>query len=330
MKEENIRPKALLDQFLELSKKDADRLFSGTAKNAIPCVACGSENRVIEFEKNGFSYAKCLDCGSLYHSPRGSADQFASFYRHSESWRYWSEVYFPAVAEVRRESIFRPRVKLLSELCLNKGIRVDSLIEVGAGYGIFLEEWKRINASKKMIAIEPSPALAQKCRSKGFEVAEDIAENVRGYDGVADLVVCFEVLEHVYEPLAFLKVLARFAKPGGYVLVSTLGIDGFDLQVLGRESQSIFPPHHINFPSVSGFEKLFHRAGFSEVAVTTPGRLDVDIVRNAAHLNPAVLDGQVFLRRLIENDRLGMAFQQFLVDNLLSSHTWVLGRKAAV
>jgi hypothetical protein len=53
------------------------------------------------------------------------------------------------------------------------------------------------------LVVEPSTSLANECRSKGFLVIEDIVKNVTGYDNSADLVTCFEVLEHVYKSLGF-------------------------------------------------------------------------------------------------------------------------------
>jgi len=73
-------------------------------------------------------------------------------------------------------------------------------------------------------------SLANECRSKGFTVIEDIVENVTGYDNSADLVTCFEVLEHVDKSLGFVLVHSEPACPSGHVFFSTLGIDGFDLQ----------------------------------------------------------------------------------------------------
>ncbi len=327
MKEQDIRPDHLLQRYLELSARDADSCFGSASRTDIPCVACGSAGAQHEFDKNGFAYARCNTCGTLFQCPRPPIAAFEHFYRNSESSRYWAEVFFPAVAEVRREKIFRPRVQRLTALCAEKGIAVERLIDVGAGYGIFLDEWRSRFPRSQLLAVEPSEALANECRAKGFDVIEDIVENVQGYGEYADLVVCFEVLEHVYDPLHFVRVLSRLARPGGYVFVSTLGVDGFDIQVLWKRSNSIFPPHHINFLSVAGFEQLFARAGLEGVDVTTPGQLDVDIVCNALGREPALLDGQRFLRHMLSNDARAAAFQQFLAANQLSSHTWVIGRK---
>lgn len=326
MKERDIRPEALLNRYLELSAQDAERCFGDEIRVEVECVACGSGRCTRQFEKNGFAYAQCAECATLFQSPRPPIAAFEEFYRQSESSTYWAEVFFPAVAEVRREKIFRPRVERLARLCADHGIAVDRLIDVGAGYGIFLEEWRALFPAAHLVAVEPSESLANECRSKGFAVVEAIVENVAGHDQSADLVTCFEVLEHVYDPLAFVRVLARLARPGGYVFLSTLGADGFDLQVLWEKSTQIFPPHHLNFLSVNGFERLFERAGLTEVSVTTPGQLDVDIIRNAAAKDPQLLDGQRFLKKLLADERVAAAFQQFLVDQRMSSHVWVIGR----
>lgn len=330
MKESDIRPEALLNRYLALSAEDAQRCFAGGDRVPHACVACAGADLQAEFDKNGFAYATCRRCGTLFQTPRPPLQAFEAFYRDSVSSRYWAEQFFPTVAEARRERIFRPRVERLVQMCEAHGITVGQLVDVGAGYGILLDEWRRLRPRTGMLAIEPSSTLAAECRAKGLEVIEDIAENVTGYQGHADLVVCFEVLEHVYDPLLFIRTLADLAKPGGYVFVSTLCVDGFDIQTLWERSNSIFPPHHINFLSVDGFGRLFERAGLEVVSITTPGVLDVDIVRNAWRKDPNHFAGNRFLGQLMADDTRAAAFQDFLSANRLSSHAWVFAKKLKV
>ena len=327
MKEREIRPQALLDRYLELSLRDAESCFGNVARTPISCVASGEAESSHQIDKFGFSYALCENCGTLFQNPRPDIAAFEAFYRQSESSRYWAEEFFPAVAEVRREKIFRPRVDRLAGMCEEKDLVVTRLVDVGAGYGIFLDEWRRRYPEVSALAVEPSASLSDVCRSAGFDVVEDLVENLTEYDGSADLVTCFEVLEHAYAPLDFVQALTRLVRPDGYVFLSSLGIDGFDLQVLWDQSSQIFPPHHINFMSVKGFECLFQRAGLIDITVQTPGQLDVDIVRNAAEKDPSLLTNQRFIRNLVANTDSATAFQRFLVEQRLSSHVWVMGRR---
>jgi SAM-dependent methyltransferase len=327
MREQEIRPEALLDRYRELSALDAEICFADVSREPVPCAGCGGVEASFEFEKLGFAYQRCNTCGTLFQSPRPSLAAFEDFYRQSASARYWADVFFPAVAEIRREKIFRPRADRLAVLCASRGLGVERLMDVGAGFGIFLDEWRRRSPATTLIAVEPSESLAQECRAKGFEVIEDIVENVKGYEETADLVTCFEVLEHVHDTESFVRVLTSLARPGGHVFISTLGIDGFDLQMLWQRSGQISPPHHINFLSVKGFESLFRRAGLVDIEVSTPGQLDVDIVRNAVRRQPDLLEGQRFLSTVLRDDAAAAAFQTFLCEQRMSSHVWVIGRK---
>ena len=63
------------------------------------------------------------------------------------------------------------------------------------------------------------------------------------------------------------------------------------------------------------------------VEVTTPGCLDVDIVRNACKSDPELLQGQRFLNNLLEDDSGATALQNFLVEQRKSSHAWVIGQR---
>ena len=327
MKETDIRPEALMQRYLELTKSDAISCFGSDLREPIPCVACESSDVSSAFEKHGFSYGLCQDCGTLYQTPRPTLSSFEFFYRESVSSKYFAETFAPAVEEARRERVFQPRVERLANMCANLGLDVQRLIDVGAGYGNFLNECRKRFPDTNMVAVEPSVALAIECRSKGFEVVESFVEQVgTDYEGFADLVVSFEVLEHVHEPVAFMKSLKRLARPGGMVLVTTLCIDGFDLQTCWDEADQISPPHHINFFSVLGFKKLFKRVGLFDINVSTPGKLDVDIVRNAFHKNPNILQGQNFLKHIIRDEQAASAFQIFLTENCLSSHAWVIGK----
>jgi len=327
MKEYEIRPRALLNRYLELVAEDAKNCFNKETRLHLTCVACDCNEATHQFDKSGFAYVVCSECGTLYQNPRPPLTAFDSFYCQSKSSQYWTEVFYPAVAEIRREKIFRPRVNEMIKLIEEKKIKIERLIDVGAGYGILLDEWRQRFPHTKSIAIEPSPIFAKECRAKGFEVVEEMAENVKGYDNFADLVICFEILEHVYDPFTFLQALKQFVRPGGYLFISTLSIDGFDLQTLWEKSNQIFPPHHINLLSIAGFEKLFQRAGLTETTISTPGELDVDIVRNAQKFDPKILNGQRFLHKLLNDDNSARKFQQFLVEQRMSSHVWIIGRK---
>ena len=328
MKEQDIRPAEIFEKYLELSRADAVTRFGDrSAWAAVPCPGCGHGEATESFVKDGFTYVECAACGSLFTSPRPSSKALEAFYGDSPSATYWAEVFFPASVAARREHIFAPRAERILQLMDQRQHPLGTVIDVGAGYGLFLEEVRKRRPTIRLLAVEPGTRLATICRQAGFETMQEPVERAGAWAGCGDVVTCFEVFEHVYSTISFASSLAALVAPGGYLVLTTLGIDGFDLQVLWEKSKSISPPHHLNFLSCGGFTRLFERAGFSDVEVLTPGRLDVDIVLNASRLDPTVV-GSRFLRRLLDSEQHTRdAFQQFLVDHRLSSHTWVLARR---
>lgn len=327
LKEDDIRPQDLLNKYLELSRSDAELMFNGVSRRDIACVACGSKSLSLEFEKNSFVFKRCDKCGTLFQTPRPDLEAFERFYKDSISSEFWAKEFFPTVAEVRRTAIFEPRARSLAELLKEKGFSAKTIVDVGAGHGVFLDSLMKAFSGAQGIAVEPSADMAASCKSKGYEVFQALAEEVDTLSDCADLTCALEVMEHVHDPLAFLSCLAKFTRPGGAVFFTTLGCDGFDIQVLGKNSNAVSPPHHLNFLSVDGFVDLCQRAGLEDVQVLTPGKLDVDIVRNKFQENPELKAENPFISKIIDEPKIASAFQEFLASNQMSSHTWVLARK---
>ncbi len=326
IKEEEIRPEDLFSEFMRLSMEDAQNFFAAEELTEIPCPACSCEIDAGGFEKFGFRYVHCKDCGTIYASPRPTPEALLRYYAEADSQSFWSEVILKKTGEKRVQSITLPALARAENIMKDiVGKEPASVLDVGAANGAFLAEWKNRHPKAELIAVEPGEEPAQKCRDQGMRVYEAFIEDVAGKDGAqGDLVTCFEVLEHVQNPLRFARALFDATNPGGVSVVSCLGADGFDIQVLWQDSRSIMPPYHLNFLSRDGMEKVFRQAGFEKVQILTPGRLDVEIVRRSIErgLDPALSRFEKLL--LSRGEETLAAFQMFLADNGLSSHVWII------
>jgi len=330
MRESDIRPKPLLDEFFVRLKRDAARLAVKRAEFVeVACGFCAATRRDVEFEKEGFAYCRCLDCGSLFASPRPTIELLREFMDSSEAVAFWSTHFYRETAAARREKMFRPRAQVCRDVAARHlGDRPLRFADVGAGYGLFLAELRDIAPPWTLTAIEPDGRLAAICRDQGFDTVERWVEAIHDGEFQLDFVSAFEVLEHVFDPCAFLDACRRLLKPGGLALVTTLTISGFDLLVLGSASRSITPPQHLNFPSVDGIQRLAVRAGFEVVDVATPGELDVDIVRNTLEAHPET-NVPAFARTLtMADEATRQSFQTFLVEQRLSSHVRCVFRRS--
>ena len=113
----------------------------------------------------------------------------------------------------------------------------------------------------------------------------------------------------------------------GIFYFTTLNGMGFDIQMLGKYSNSIYPPYHINFFNPKSIELLLKKIGFKILFIDTPGKLDLSIVEN----NSSFLKGakKIFFEQIIKNTskKYKEKFQEYLQANKLSSHMRIVVKK---
>jgi len=325
MKEEEIRPQAIFDEYLRLAAEDTQTYFSEVEREHIDCPACCNKGTVA-FEKSGFIYDECQSCRTLYVSPRPMPESFSRYYQESPSSAYWATTFYKETEKARREKLWRPKAleikRILSSLC---SMPDPLVIDIGGGYGIFAEEMRNL-LTQPPVVIEPGPRLAEVCRTKGFQVIEKFLEDVSVSDipEVPKVFVSFELFEHLHDPARFMDCLRSLMSSGDCFIFTTLSGAGVDIQALWQDSKSVMPPHHLNFLNPHSTRLLLQRTGFESLHISRPGKLDIDILDN--------------IRSLIK-DRFWKTFsemasateketwQEWIADQGWSSHMWVVCRK---
>lgn len=324
-----IRPDHLKKGQMEAFLEDIAQLLTHKGEFVtVPCPACGSKNFHPAFDKYGLRFVECDVCETVFINPRPTPEILENYYANSKNYWYWNNFIFPASEDVRCEKIFRPRVEKILEICRKYGIGTGTLLEVGAGFGTFCEELKKTGTFRKIIAVEPTPGLAETCRKKDLNVIELPVEKIRMGENSVDVIVSFEVIEHLFNPGGFIRSCGSILSPGGLLVLSCPNVKGFDMMVLRGLSES-FDAEHLNYFTPESLSGLLTACGFVVLETSTPGKLDADMVRKKIVSGEFDISGQPFLKRLLLTDweRTGPAFQIFLADNGLSSHLWIVGRK---
>jgi len=330
LSEHELCPDALLSGQEEAFARDIQRLHARCDEFvAVACPACASSQTMPAFRKFGFMFVRCCHCGTIYMSPRPSERVMADYYANSENYAYWTKHIFPASEATRREKIHRPWLARVLDLARQYGSGTSRLIEVGPGFGTFCSLAIESQAFDEVLAIEPTPELAQACRDRGVPVIQSRIEDVATSLVPADVVVAFEVIEHLFAPSSFIAHATRLVKSGGLLILSCPNGDGFDIAELGAESIAV-DAEHVNLFTPSALAQLVKSAGFDTLEVLTPGRLDAELVRDAVLAGRHTLTSP-FLRRVLidEWERLGASFQRFLAEQGLSSHMWLVCRRVA-
>ncbi len=296
---DDLCPKDLIEGWEAAFMRDVKRLNAATDRLVdVDCPACDGDEREPAFEKYGFRYVRCAECRTLFMTPRPSESLMADYYANSENYAFWSEHIFPATDAARREKIHRGRLDRVLDLCDRHDVPTGALLEVGAGYGTFGALALASKRFNHVVAVEPTPEMAEACRAAGLDVTESRIEDIPEGTHAADVVVSLEVIEHLFDPKVFIARCADLLKPGGLLILSGPNGDGFDIATLGPGSQAI-DVEHVNLFNPGSLEALLRANGFADIAVSTPGRLDAEIVREAALAGEFDLSEQPFLRRVL-------------------------------
>ncbi len=325
MKEEDIRPQHIFDEYLALTIKDTKTYFGNCERESIKCPACGNDGE-FSFNKSGFDYEECKECLTLFVNPRPIASSFDKYYTEAPSAEYWATTFYKETAESRRELLWKPKAKLVKKTIDRWLTDKDYVVvDIGGGYGIFSEEIELLT-NKKSVVIEPGPRLAQICRDKNLTVIEKFLESVTKTDlpNGRKVFVSFELFEHLHSPQLFLKSLYDVMEPNDLFIFTTLSGTGVDIRTLWNNSKSVSPPHHLNFLNPKSIPILLNRVGLSSLEITTPGKLDIDIMSNGSmHIEDKFWKS--FLKLASEEDKLSM--QKAITDTCSSSHIMVVSKK---
>ena len=329
MKVDEIRPDNLMDGLAVAVQQDLDWLASRKAEFVdVACPVCNSKDRKALYEKVGMDHQSCTECGTQYVSPRPTSEMLGEFYANSPTYKYWAEHIFPASRESRRESIFKPRAAVVSELMKRHNLARGVMVEVGAAHGLFCDEIRKLDLFTKLVAIEPTPDMAEECRKLGFDTIESPWEKVE-LDEPAQIVASFEVIEHLFDPGAFLRWSNANLIEGGHILLTCPNISGFETLLLGKASSAV-DHEHINLFTPDSLCRLLVDSEFDIAEISTPGQLDVELVRRA--LEEGDTDHQMLgpvISRLVENtdENTTKALQDLIKMAGLSSNMMVLARK---
>ncbi len=324
--ENDIRPDKFAEKMQHSLGADIKFLVDRQHKFCeVLCPACMVKNDNIELIKNGFSYVECEQCKMLYVSPRPTPEILSEFYPNSKQYQFFNDHIFPASVEVRRKKIFIPRVNKVLDYCEKYGVKKEKLIEVGTGYGIFCEELVKTGAFSDIVGVEASDSLAETCTDKGYRLYNGLLEDLEITEKF-NVAVAFEVLEHIFSPKIFLEKIYNLMNDNSLLMLTFPAWSGFDASIL-REYSSSIDHEHLNYFNEKSISQLLNSVGFEVLEISTPGELDVEIVRKT------VLKNKLKLPKFLENicidnyENLGGKFQSFLKENKLSSHMMVVAQK---
>jgi 2-polyprenyl-3-methyl-5-hydroxy-6-metoxy-1,4-benzoquinol methylase len=234
----------------------------------VRCCVCGSKESsqyVQAWDRSHgqpgtFTFVRCRGCGHVYLDPRPTQQEIGQYY--PESYKEYT---------TRIDDEPNPFIRWNRQYGMAKRCRAVTnrrppgrLLDVGCGTGLYMDAMRK--RGWEVWGEDMTPIAVRFARERfGLDVFEGTLEQAAYPDAHFDVVTLWNVIEHVPDPPATLREIARILRPGGLVVMGTPNVDALDAHVFGRYWALWEAPRHFNVFSPETLGRVLRQEGFDAV-----------------------------------------------------------------
>jgi len=228
-----------------------------------------------------FVLSKCRGCGFTYTADPPEEKDIAKFYlsedyiSHSDKKQSLTDRAY----HLARNYMLRKKYNLV---CKMSGRETGTLVDIGSGTGYFAGYMKKNGWN--VTGVELSDQARQYSISRFSLTAVSPHEVASINDGTADCITLWHVLEHLYDPVMWLKEIKRILKDDGKCIIALPNIKSADAEWFGNEWAGFDVPRHLWHFSSETLPSFINRHGFICVKVI-PMPLDIYYISTLSYKN---------------------------------------------
>jgi SAM-dependent methyltransferase len=223
---------------------------------------CHGTDRLYQTTDRQFLVVECHGCRLIRLYPWPTPEEIGGYYPDN----YW---YDPGtdtadrLAETWRRFVLRDHVRFSRRALKESGV-AGPVLDVGCGGGLFLREMNlphnaafgldfNVNAGAVAWSTNAIPVACGALPSAPFKP--------RSFA----MITMFHVLEHLYEPTAYLEAARELLKPGGRLVVQVPNAASWQFLLLGANWTGVDIPRHLFDFQESDISNLLDYCGFEIV-----------------------------------------------------------------
>jgi 2-polyprenyl-3-methyl-5-hydroxy-6-metoxy-1,4-benzoquinol methylase len=142
------------------------------------------------------------------------------------------------------------------------------VVDIGCGLGELLEQ---IDPAHERIGIDPSErAVELAAERSGARTIRGVLTRDSFAAGSCDAVIAHHVIEHIEEPVDFVRTVAQALRPGGLFVVGTPNFASAAARLFGERFRLLHDPTHVSLFTDDSLMRLLRASGFRVVSVDYP------------------------------------------------------------
>lgn len=292
------------------------------------CRLCGTTQLILVYEGpirdggpnastvDGFCVVRCPECSMAQLDPLPG--HLPSFYETHEYRSRWDIDVSAQALQAKYDHEQTERIRRIGI----ENLRNKVVLDIGASAGIFLDAVKGL--AQHTIAVEPADIYEQHLsgvHSEHYAYPQDaIRAGVR-----ADVIVSFDVIEHLAEPRSLIDAAGHLLAPGGTFFLSMPSCDDILLTAASDAfTPFFFQTAHLNYFDAVSVRSLFTETPFNSVAFGYLHKYGLsNLVQWARFRNPGRFTA---LEDIVPTD-LDRHYITALETAGLASHHFIVARK---
>ena len=232
------------------------------------CTLCGSRdtkyipNQIRNDTKGQFKMYRCACCETHFLYPRPKSTQLQEYYDGVFREEVHSESYYDEETLDRVFRKFLPEAELRAKRVAGELKQEDEILEIGCSVGYFLDA-----AAERVQAVygtEWDKKAQQYIKEHLNQSNIQVSDNPEDFNRKFNKIFMFHVLEHIEEPVSFLKNLKKLLKSDGRIYIEVPNVD--DILVKTYECEAFknyyYKKAHLYNFNEKGLAYIFEHAGY--------------------------------------------------------------------
>ena len=261
-------------------KKDDNVTIAHDLESAA-CIICHSAGlayvNALRDDDNYWA-ARCNTCGHIQVTPLPTVEEDEKYYQNNEIYRklIQKSAMDDTALMYKMEPWADAQVKIVTELVP----RDKSLLEMGGGYGFFVEKIRAAGYACTGIELSDEKCLMAKQRAGIDLINANILDESFCMAEKFDVVCLFGVLEHIADPVGLLKQVRKFLVDGGKLILTVPNVDQWLNQYSGGYYNHHFFRGHLHYFSKDTLTNVIQLAKYFNIRIFGKQHYSVE---NAIH-----------------------------------------------